>query len=234
MGFVYIFTNPCLVGWVKIGSTDNVEERLAALNGPSNIPFSFRVYATYEVDAPKEIEVRIHNLIDTIDPKLHAREQRQSGGERKREFFLMTPEAAYAVFEHVAHFRGDPDNLKKATITSQERAEVEAEEEQVERARRKRQGNFSFSELEIPTGAELEFTGNREIKCKVISDTKVVYNEKYWSITKLGNKLNKSREEGKAYRSGSELFFYEGELLTARRARLKRERRAGIKLEMEE
>ena len=39
-GLVYILTNPCLEGWVKIGMTgrNDIERRLQELNAPTNIP----------------------------------------------------------------------------------------------------------------------------------------------------------------------------------------------------
>ena len=48
-GLVYILTNRCLEGWVKIGMTerDDIESRLRELNSPTNIPLSYRCYATY-------------------------------------------------------------------------------------------------------------------------------------------------------------------------------------------
>ena len=48
-GLVYILTNPCLDGWVKIGmkERDDIESRLRELNSPNNIPLSYRCYATY-------------------------------------------------------------------------------------------------------------------------------------------------------------------------------------------
>ena len=59
MGLVYILTNPCLDGWVKIGMTDrnSVDERLNELNNSTSIPLSFRCYATYNVERnSREVE----------------------------------------------------------------------------------------------------------------------------------------------------------------------------------
>lgn len=80
-GLVYILTNPCLDGWVKIGMTqrNDIEKRLQELNTPTNIPLSFRCYATYEVENPEQVEKSIHRLIDKIDNTLHAREILDNG-----------------------------------------------------------------------------------------------------------------------------------------------------------
>ena len=57
-GLVYILTNPCLDGWVKIGMTErnDIERILQELNSPTNIPLSYRCYAVYEVENPLEVE----------------------------------------------------------------------------------------------------------------------------------------------------------------------------------
>ena len=103
-GIVYILTNPCLDGWVKIGMTerDDIETRLRELNAPTNIPLSFRCYATYEVDKPLEVEKHIHSIIDRIDDSLHARETLENGRIREREFFKISPETAYGIFKDIA------------------------------------------------------------------------------------------------------------------------------------
>ena len=87
-GLVYIMTNPCLDGWVKIGMTErnDIDQHLNELNSPSNIPLSYRCYAVYEVENPLEVEKRIHNIIDLIDSSLHAREVLTNGRIRERIF----------------------------------------------------------------------------------------------------------------------------------------------------
>ena len=57
-GIVYILTNPCLDGQVKIGMTErnDIERLLQELNFPTNTPLSYRCYAVYELDNPLEVE----------------------------------------------------------------------------------------------------------------------------------------------------------------------------------
>ena len=113
-GLVYILTNPCLEGWVKIGMTgrNDIERRLQELNAPTNIPLSFRCYAVYEVENPAMVEENIHSIIDQVDDSLHAREQLDNGRMREREFFKISPERAYRIFKNIAALRGDQDKLK--------------------------------------------------------------------------------------------------------------------------
>ena len=50
-GVIYILTNPSFKEYVKIGYATDIEKRLKTLNRSETIPFAFRVYATYDVDA---------------------------------------------------------------------------------------------------------------------------------------------------------------------------------------
>lgn len=117
-GLVYILTNPCLDGWIKIGMTEktDITERLKELNQPSNIPLSYQCYATYEVENPLSVEQCVHRLIDKVDLSLHARETLSNGKIRKREFFRLAPETAYSILQEVATLRNDSDNLKLYTV----------------------------------------------------------------------------------------------------------------------
>lgn len=117
-GLVYILTNPCLDGWVKIGMTskNDVKERLSQLNSPSNIPLSYKCYATYEVENPLGVEQSVHRLIDKVNLTLHARETLSNGKIREREFFKLSPEDAFGILKEVATLRGDLHNLKLYNI----------------------------------------------------------------------------------------------------------------------
>lgn len=88
MGVIYILTNPSFPEYIKIGYADNLTERLKQLNRSETIPYSFRAYATYEVQN-RLTDKEVHNLIDKINPELRSVET-FNGKERVKEFFAMS------------------------------------------------------------------------------------------------------------------------------------------------
>ncbi|MDL2218587.1 GIY-YIG nuclease family protein [Christensenellaceae bacterium OttesenSCG-928-M15] len=203
-GTVYILTNPCLDGWVKIGMTerDDVEKCLRELNSPPNIPLSYRCYATYEVENPLEVEKRIHSIIDRIDDTLHAREQLQNGKTREREFFKISPETAYGVFKDIAVLRNDPDKLKLYTPTINQLQEQELADSKTKRS------NNSFKLLEITIGEEISFLYDDNIVAKVINDkNRVEYQGETYSISALAHKILTERYGWSAVHLNGWRFF---------------------------
>ena len=185
-GYVYIFTNPCLEGWVKIGKTkrNDILARLQELNSPSNIPLSFRCYATYEVENPEEVESCIHSIIDRIDASLHAREQLDNGRIREREFFKISPETAYGIFKDIAILRGDLDKLKLYTPTLEQAQEEEFVENRTKRA------NNSFKLLNIQIGEDINFLYDNNIVAKVVNNkNQIEYEGIRYSVTGLACKI---------------------------------------------
>lgn len=185
-GIVYILTNPCLDGWVKIGMTErnDIERRLQELNAPTNIPLAYRCYATYEVDNPLEVEKGIHNLIDLIDDSLHARELLQNGRIREREFFKISPETAYGIFKNIAMLRNDVENLELRTPTFSQLQEQELAES------RARRSNNSFKLLGISVGEEIAFLYDERIIAKVLDEkNNVEFEDKAYSVTGLATKI---------------------------------------------
>ena len=83
-GVIYILTNPSFKEYVKIGYATDIEKRLKTLNRSETIPFAFRVYATYDVDA-ELTDKELHRLIDMLNPDLRTIET-FDGKTRTKEF----------------------------------------------------------------------------------------------------------------------------------------------------
>lgn len=112
-GVVYILTNPSFPEYVKIGYADDIERRLKDLNRSECIPYAFRVFATYRV-SERLSDVAIHNMIDSINPHLRAIET-FDGRKRKKEFYAMTADDAYAILETIAKISGTTRRLRYCT-----------------------------------------------------------------------------------------------------------------------
>ena len=222
-GIVYVLTNPSLDGWVKIGMSErnNIDERLAELNRPENIPLSYRAHAIYDVENPREVEKHIHNLFDQIDETLHARETLASGKIRQREFFRISPERAFAVLESIASLRGDINNLKLIPPNEEQIAEEQIMEHSFRRP------PFRFEMLQIPIGSELKFVFNEDCVCYTKDMiNRIEYEGEEYSISGLAKKL---LVEQRGWLSGASVtgpryFTYKGNTLSdLRNAKEKRE-----------
>lgn len=124
---VYILKNPSFPQLVKIGYADDVEVRLRVLNSNPGLPYAFRIYATYEVDHRLQ-DREIHIIFDQLNSSLRCREM-INGRERVREFYQMSAEKAYAIFEAMAKFSGTLDRLHRFELTPEAQAEEEDAEE---------------------------------------------------------------------------------------------------------
>lgn len=143
VGFIYILTNPSFPNYVKIGYADDVEKRVKELNRSECTPFAFRVYATYKVNA-RLSDMRIHDVIDKLNPSLRSIDN-VNGKKRIREFYCMTPEDAYSLFEAIAEINNLQSNLElwRPTQEEENQQQVASEIEQLNRNR------HYFRELEF-------------------------------------------------------------------------------------
>jgi len=200
-GVIYILTNPSFPDYVKIGYADDIESRLNQLNRSECIPFSFRVYATYEV-TNRLVDLKLHSLIDQLNPTLRSIET-FNGKQRKREFYAMTPEEAYAILEAIAEIHGYTDRLKIWEMSAEEEKAEEIANE-ITTERRARSANFTFAECEIPIGAILVNTDDPNIFCKVIDDRRVEYNGEAMYVTTMAKLIS-----GKKYLTHGPRYLYE-------------------------
>ena len=212
-GVIYILTNPSFPDYVKIGYADDMAKRLKELNRSECIPFAFRVYATYEVNS-RLSDLKLHSIIDKLNPELRSIDD-FNGQKRVREFYAMKPEEAYAILEAMAEIHDCKDKLQLIVPNETEVKEEELAQE-IDTESHEKAENFSFTKCQIPIGAEIEYYDNPDIKCKVIGDRKVEYQEKELSLTAAAKMIS-----GKKYSiAGPRFFKYKGEWLNDIRARM--------------
>ena len=171
-GVIYILTNPSFPEYVKIGYADDIDSRLSQLNRSECIPFAFRVYATYEVNN-RLVDLKLHDLIDRLNPTLRSIET-FNGKQRKREFYAMSPEAAYALLEAIAEIHGCTDKLK---LWEMDANDVKAEEEaqEISEERKERLSPFTFSKCNIKPGDAFHIISSVFVKRKIIySEKKII------------------------------------------------------------
>lgn len=186
-GYIYIMTNPCLNGMVKIGYATDVEKRRQQLSTTA-LPYEYEVYATYETSGNLE-DKKLHKLIDNLNPDLRV--------TKTREFFVMSPEAAYELLEAVAVISGSQEKLAKVKNGKQGVAKQTVKRPAI-----------NFKECNIPDGAELVYVDDPEIKVIVSGEHKVQYNNELTSLSAIAKDI-------KGYSvSGPNCFTYQGKLLT--------------------
>ncbi|MDR2941611.1 MAG: GIY-YIG nuclease family protein [Treponema sp.] len=168
MGKVYILTNDSMPGIIKIGVTEqeSIEERIKSLDNTS-IPTPFRFYFAIETDKHKEIENLIHNAFS--DYRIRS----------NREFFEMDPERAVSALK----ISGAPEIKLNNEMIDEKGIIIK---ENIPKRNLKR---FSFNFVNIPIGSELTYTRDEDIKCNVVSDNEVEYNNKRYSLSKLADEL---------------------------------------------
>ena len=80
MEIVYILTNPAMPNLVKIGFTENIEERLRQLSSHAGVPIPFECFYACEVKNAEIVENGLHDGFK--DFRINPR----------REFFKIDPE----------------------------------------------------------------------------------------------------------------------------------------------
>lgn len=183
---IYIMTNPCLPGMVKIGYATDVEMRRKQLSTTA-LPYDYEIYATYETPGSLE-DKTLHRLIDNLNPDLRV--------SKNREFFVMAPEEAYSLLEAIAIISGSQDKLSR-----QKPVDASA-------GQKAKRPAISFAKCGIPVGAELVFVDDPNVVVVVAGDRKVQYNNELTSLSAVAKSI-------KGYSvAGPMCFTYNGKLVS--------------------
>ena len=152
-GIVYILQNPAMPEFVKIGFTQDLQERMRALDNTS-VPVPFECIYAAQVNKPRAWEQTIHDVFQ---------EQRIN---RRREFFESTVTGKVMSILKTAQINEiSPEVPEEAADFD---ADASARIERME-SRRERSGNFDFEVLKIPIGAKLQFMHDSSITCEVVN-----------------------------------------------------------------
>jgi PAS domain-containing protein len=190
---IYILINEAMPGYVKIGKTNNLEQRIRSLD-TTGVPLPFECFYACKVKDATFVE---RQLLDAfMDHRVRS----------SREFFEIAPERAVAILKLVQIENVTP---KKDFVESQE-------DQQALNQARIRRAIFSFKMVDIPVGAELVFSRDENIKAKVMDNRSIEYNGKITSLSDSAHEIlgYDSRVSGTLY------WMYEGETLDERRRRL--------------
>jgi hypothetical protein len=189
---IYILINEAMPGYVKIGITNNLEQRIRSLD-TTGVPLPFECFYACRV---KDAAFAERQILDAfMDHRVRS----------SREFFEIAPERAVAILKLVEIEDVTP---KKDFVESQE-------DQQALNQARTRRSIFNFKMVDIPVGAELTFSRDENIKAKVIDNRLIEYNGKITSLSESAHEILgcSSRVSGTLY------WMYEGETLDERRRR---------------
>ncbi|MBI1803585.1 MAG: GIY-YIG nuclease family protein [Ignavibacteriae bacterium] len=193
---IYIVTNEAMPGYVKIGRTTNLEDRIRSLDTTS-VPLPFECFFACTVKDAAFVEHQLHDAF--LDHRVRS----------SREFFEISPERVVAALRLAA-----VDNLtpRKDFVASQE------DQQALNHARRKREV-FNFKMVNIPVGAEIVFSRDKNITAKVIDNRNIEFKGEQTSLSSSAQKiLNYDYPV-----AGTEYWMYEGETLDERRRRIESE-----------
>lgn len=194
---VYILTNECMPGLVKIGRTSSsVAQRMKELYTTA-VPFPFHCFYAASVKNADFVEKKLHYAFG--DHRVPT----------NREFFRIDPNRVKAVIEMVATKEMTPLCDPDFTLEMKEYIA--------------RRPPFRFSFANIPIGAELNFIRDEGITCKVVNDRSIEIQGQVKSLSSAAADLLSKSGWISAQVQGPIYWLYEGETLEERRRRIEDE-----------
>lgn len=199
-GIIYVVVNPAMPGFVKIGTTTALGQRLRSLDN-TNVPLPFECVIAREVDNAGEVEKLLHTTFSDKRTR------------RTREFFEVDPNQV------IAALRLAPGK----DVTPQETVAEDAEGLEA----LKKRPTLTFEALQIPVGEEIKFRElpgyeGEPLTARVAASTRVDFQGEQCAITTLtGDLLHQYGGWAKSHPTHhGPYWYYQDERLDDRRERL--------------
>ena len=189
-GIVYVLENPAMPGYIKLGRTDNLTQRMQSLFDTS-VPVPFTCYYAARVEDPARVERSLFEVFG--DKRSHPR----------REFFTVDPHRAAAVIKLV----------EVEDVTNQGQIDTSTGNEDTVSVNRAtaRAERLNFEMLDIQVGEILESVKGPGITCRVVNQkpARVEYDGETMSLSLAAQKLMNSNWG----LQGSQYWMYGGRTL---------------------
>jgi hypothetical protein len=199
MEIIYILINEAMPGYVKIGRTSNLEQRIRSLDTTS-VPLPFECFYACTVRDANFVEKQLHDTF--LDHRVRS----------SREFFEISPERVVSALKI-----GEIEN-----VTPKQDFVENIEDQQALNQARSRRSVFNFKMVDIPIGAEIYYINDENIKARVTSlrgQKTIEFEGEQTSPSAAAQKLL-----GYPYQvQGTMYWMYEGETLDERRRRMESE-----------
>lgn len=197
-GIVYVLINEAMPGYVKIGRTSNLAQRLTALDW-TNIPLPFECFYAARVNDVNFVESQLFDAFG--DNRVRA----------KREFFRISPERVVAALRLAAIADVTPGRAD-AALSEDVRHDLEEA--------RARRSAFNFTMVQVPAGAALAFTRDPNIVATVVDAKRVTFNGQVTSLSEAARLAFAEKGFNWSAVQGPLYWQFEGETLDERRRRM--------------
>jgi hypothetical protein len=194
---VYVLTNPAMPGYIKIGKTDNLKERLRNLDRTST-PLPFQCEYAAEVNDADKVEKILHDIF--VDKRVRS----------NREFFEVDPQQIIRALDLQEH---------KDVTPREDIFETEEDKKAVIKKNEIR-SRFNFEMVKIKPGTELYFSKDEEIKCIVVDKFQIEFEGTIQSLSQSAMILINRMGYNWKQIQGTGYWMYSNETLYERRMRM--------------
>lgn len=197
---IYILINEAMPGYVKLGRTSSLEQRIRSLDNTS-APLPFECFYACTVTNAHFVERQLHDAFADVRVRSN------------REFFEIAPERMASALR-----------IAQIEDVTPKQDYVETEEDQAALNEAKsRRAAFNFKLANVPVGALLTFARDRERTCLVVDHKNVQYAGEVMSVSESARRILEEMGYNWKAVQGPLYWEYEGETLGERRKRLEEE-----------